>query len=116
MAKHPSATTNADGSPRLEPPRGADPKPVPPPQAADWGVPETEVVTRTRVACDGGEGALGHPRVWLQIDDSVGWVECGYCDKRYILAGHDPDPGSNVSVGGQPFGDRTDGDGLDEKV
>jgi uncharacterized Zn-finger protein len=49
--------------------------------------PETEIVTSTRIACDGGEGALGHPRVWLSIDDKTGWVECGYCDKRFILAG-----------------------------
>lgn len=46
--------------------------------------PESEVVTTLRVACDGGEGALGHPRVWLMIPVDVGWVECGYCDKRYI--------------------------------
>jgi len=47
--------------------------------------PESESVTTTRIACDGGEGALGHPRVWLSIDPKTGWVECGYCDKRYIL-------------------------------
>lgn len=47
---------------------------------------ETEIVTSLRVACDGGEGALGHPRVWLSIDPDTGWVECGYCDKRYVLA------------------------------
>lgn len=51
--------------------------------------PETEVVTRSRVACDGGEGALGHPRVWLSIPEERGWVDCPYCDKRYILAGRD---------------------------
>ena len=34
--------------------------------------PETETVTTHRVACDGGEGALGHPRVWLSIDDDTG--------------------------------------------
>lgn len=48
--------------------------------------PEVEIVTTTRVACDGGEGALGHPRVWLSIPPGRGWVECGYCDKRYVLA------------------------------
>ena len=48
--------------------------------------PEEETVTTARVACDGGEGALGHPRVWLQIPPETGWVECPYCDKRYILA------------------------------
>ncbi|GIT91662.1 hypothetical protein JANAI62_21190 [Jannaschia pagri] len=52
--------------------------------------PETEVVHTTRICCDGGEGALGHPRVWLSIDPKVGWVECGYCDKRFVL---DPDAG-----------------------
>ena len=29
--------------------------------------PEIKIVDTYRVACDGGEGALGHPRVWLQI-------------------------------------------------
>lgn len=48
--------------------------------------PEVETVSKTRIACDGGEGALGHPRVWLSIDEKTGWVECGYCDKRYVLS------------------------------
>lgn len=51
----------------------------------DLPPPETEKVTATRVACDGGEGALGHPRVWLSIDPKVGYVDCGYCDKRFEL-------------------------------
>ena len=34
--------------------------------------PETETVTTTRVACDGGAG--GHPRVWLTIPADKGWV------------------------------------------
>ena len=42
-------------------------------------------------ACDGatdipGGAALGHPRVWLQIDET-GYVDCGYCDRRFILIG-----------------------------
>jgi uncharacterized Zn-finger protein len=48
--------------------------------------PETETVTKSRIACDGGEGALGHPRVWLQISSETRFVECGYCDKRFELA------------------------------
>jgi len=48
--------------------------------------PETETVPTRRIACDGSGGALGHPRVWLHIPDGRGWVECPYCDKRYILA------------------------------
>ena len=46
--------------------------------------PETEIVSKWKVACDGGEGALGHPRVWLTIPEDKGFVECGYCDKRYV--------------------------------
>lgn len=45
--------------------------------------PETETVTTWKVACDGGAG--GHPRVWLTIPADKGWVECGYCDKRYVI-------------------------------
>lgn len=48
--------------------------------------PETETVTRSKIACDGGEGALGHPRVWLVIPEETGWIDCPYCDKRYVLA------------------------------
>jgi uncharacterized Zn-finger protein len=47
--------------------------------------PETIVVTRTRVACDGGEGALGHPRVYLEMGDET-FVVCGYCDRRFVLS------------------------------
>jgi len=46
--------------------------------------PETEVVHTRRIACDGGGGALGHPRVWLQVPVDTGFVECGYCDKKFI--------------------------------
>ncbi|KPP89649.1 MAG: hypothetical protein HLUCCA08_10105 [Rhodobacteraceae bacterium HLUCCA08] len=49
--------------------------------------PETRIVTTRRVACDGGEGALGHPRVWLQIPEDRNWVECPYCDARYVYEG-----------------------------
>ena len=46
--------------------------------------PETIMVEKTRVACDGGDGALGHPKVYLQIGEE-GFVECPYCDRRYVL-------------------------------
>ena len=48
--------------------------------------PEMELVTQTRVCCDGGEGALGHPRVWLTINPETRMVECPYCDKVFQLA------------------------------
>jgi uncharacterized Zn-finger protein len=48
---------------------------------------DTEVIyvnTRTAV-CDGGVGVLGHPRVFLAIDQS-GEVECPYCSRRFVFA------------------------------
>ena len=45
--------------------------------------------------CDGSgavEAALGHPRVYLHIDDN-GFVDCGYCDRRFILEGGPADTG-----------------------
>lgn len=48
--------------------------------------PEVEEVTSTRISCDGGGGALGHPLVWLSIGPD-GYVECPYCDKRFVLVG-----------------------------
>lgn len=58
-----------------------------PPRHPDALIPPPEeiVVTRKRVACDGGGGALGHPLVYMDMgDDSA--VECGYCDRRFVLA------------------------------
>ena len=53
--------------------------------------PETLRVSHRRVACDGatdipGGAALGHPRVFLEIDEH-GYVDCGYCDRRFVLIG-----------------------------
>ena len=50
--------------------------------------PETETVRTTRVSCDGG--VLGHPKVWYEIPRDVGWVECGYCDKRFVFQAEEP--------------------------
>ncbi len=35
------------------------------------------------VACDGGGGALGHPKVWYSFDGKD-VAECGYCDRMFI--------------------------------
>lgn len=58
--------------------------------------PETILVDSRRVSCDGASqirggaayraAALGHPRVFLEIDEK-GFVECGYCDRRFVLKG-----------------------------
>ena len=70
--------------------------------------PETVFTDKTRVQCDGASGirardgytpaALGHPRVWLEIDEK-GYVECGYCDRRFVLTG-----GPAHDVTGAPTG------------
>jgi len=52
--------------------------------------PEVTLVDKPRVACDGASGiaaALGHPRQYIQIDDGIGYGECGYCDRRFVLRG-----------------------------
>ncbi len=49
-----------------------------------YEAPETVYVTEKKVACDGGEGALGHPRVYLSMGVD-GKVECPYCDRLFIL-------------------------------
>ncbi|HVZ92599.1 MAG TPA: zinc-finger domain-containing protein [Rhizomicrobium sp.] len=46
--------------------------------------PEIIEVDDTRVHCDGGGGALGHPRVYLEMGDER-FVECPYCDRRFVL-------------------------------
>ena len=58
----------------------------PRPPTGAFDEPEIETVHTTRVSCDGSGPGLGHPRVWLQIAVERGWVECGYCDKRFVLA------------------------------
>lgn len=48
--------------------------------------PEIVPVTSARVACDGGGGALGHPKVYYEIGEE-GFVDCLYCDRRFVLQG-----------------------------
>jgi uncharacterized Zn-finger protein len=36
------------------------------------------------VSCEGIGGALGHPKVYLNIEAS-GEVDCPYCGRRFIL-------------------------------
>ena len=61
--------------------------------ATDPYTPEIAYTDSARVSCDGATSispALGHPRVYLQIDEK-GFVDCGYCDKRFILKGSPAD-------------------------
>ena len=53
------------------------------PQVQD--APEQVTVRSKRVACDGVGGALGHPRVFLEMGEET-TVECPYCDRKFVLA------------------------------
>jgi uncharacterized Zn-finger protein len=54
--------------------------------------PEVVVVATTKVACDGGGGALGHPKVWYDMSEED-HVECKYCDRVFALKGGSRDLG-----------------------
>ena len=47
----------------------------------------TEIIETedTTVACDGGGGALGHPRVYLTLVG--GKVMCPYCSRLFVRKG-----------------------------
>src|ERR1700709_29287 len=57
--------------------------------AMNTQAPETIKVDDTRVSCEGIGGALGHPKVYLEMGDE-NFVECPYCDRRFVpkAAGH----------------------------
>ncbi|MAW53799.1 MAG: zinc-finger domain-containing protein [Geminicoccus sp.] len=54
---------------------------------------ETKIVTSRTISCDGGGGALGHPRTFYTIGES-GEVVCGYCGQRFRL-----DPNAPADTG-----------------
>ena len=54
--------------------------------------PETIEVEQLTVACAGGGGALGHPKVYLTLKG--GRAECGYCDRLFVLK-----PGAKLQSG-----------------
>jgi uncharacterized Zn-finger protein len=47
------------------------------------GPAETIYVDEMVAACNGGGGALGHPRVYLNLAP-LGRVECPYCSRLYV--------------------------------
>lgn len=69
--------------------RNVAPKPEPAPArpvlTSAGPAPEVILVRSGRVSCDGVGGALGHPRVWLEMGEAT-FVECPYCDRRFVLA------------------------------
>ena len=69
--------------------------------------PETIRIKTPRTMCDGAgviDAALGHPRVYLHVDDETGFVDCGYCDRRFVLIGGPADGADQGQLPDHPAG------------
>ncbi len=60
---------------------------------------ETIYVDSIVVACNGGGGPLGHPRVYLNLAGE-GKIECPYCSRLFILRGKEAGDGHGVEAPG----------------
>ncbi|XP_066478957.1 NADH dehydrogenase [ubiquinone] iron-sulfur protein 6, mitochondrial [Tiliqua scincoides] len=49
--------------------------------------PVSEVETRV-ISCDGGGGALGHPKVYINLDKETKTGTCGYCGLQFKQMHH----------------------------
>ena len=47
---------------------------------------ETIEIDTMMAACDGGGGAMGHPKVYLSLAP-LGRVECPYCSRLFVNRG-----------------------------
>lgn len=45
---------------------------------------QKETVKTKNVKCDGGNGALGHPAVFLNMGSNDN-IECPYCGKLFVI-------------------------------
>lgn len=55
------------------------------------GAPEVIITTDHRVACDGGGGALGHPKTFYELGEDD-FAVCGYCGRVFIMKDSPKDP------------------------
>jgi uncharacterized Zn-finger protein len=53
------------------------------PDAADKNPTEIIHVKTRAVSCDGGDGAYGHPKVYLKI--ATDKIMCPYCSRLFVL-------------------------------
>lgn len=37
-----------------------------------------------KVSCNGGQGVSGHPKVYLEIKEEIGKIDCPYCNKLFV--------------------------------
>ncbi len=47
-------------------------------------VSETVYAGATKVSCEGGKGALGHPKVYLDMGENKE-ITCPYCSRHFVL-------------------------------
>ncbi|HEY0436190.1 MAG TPA: zinc-finger domain-containing protein [Phenylobacterium sp.] len=101
MARNPPAKPTRARAPtsRVGGPKKAEPAPAKPALTPDLPAPEVITVRSGRVACDGVGGALGHPRVYLEMGEAA-FVECPYCDRRFVLAADTEGPESEYLAPG----------------
>jgi len=59
-------------------------------------VPPTAVESRI-ASCDGGGGALGHPKIYINLD-KPGNHACGYCGLRFYKDGQPHDGSEHIQV------------------
>jgi uncharacterized Zn-finger protein len=65
---------------------------------------ETIYVDTSVVACNGGGGVLGHPKVYLNLTPQ-GKIECPYCSRLYVRRdehGHEAAPTIDHPTPGAP--------------
>ena len=55
-----------------------------PPDIKDELKSDIEFVQSKKVICDGGGGALGHPKVYLEMGDK-NEIVCPYCSKLFKI-------------------------------
>ena len=73
----------AESDPRNARYLGGKKKEVNPNFAIDMVAAEPiEMTGKTHTWCDGGHGALGHPKVFINLDKGI-IKSCGYCGKQF---------------------------------
>ena len=56
---------------------------APPKTSTDTSDRQTVITSQKRVSCEGSGGALGHPKIWLNIGPD-GRVVCPYCSRQFV--------------------------------
>jgi uncharacterized Zn-finger protein len=74
----------------------------PPAETGLMAPSETFSIDAMVAACDGGDGALGHPKVYLNLAPS-GTAECPYCSRRFVNRAV-ATPGTPALASGRPSG------------